>query len=192
MFYSAYEWNSCGEPGDVILFEGNEYYQTDEHMKTNEILQYAGSTPNGNRVFTSPHEGSCIYVQRGNVYIAYKTLEADLEICYKISDCLKFRIEEKGIELEIIENSIYLEHTMEYYCCADLEMDTIIDGNQISIFIINHGDVCRCMCDYRLETEINNMPSGDYHICLCGILMHEYGPQYSDYAILWDKDITIP
>jgi len=190
--FSAYEWNSYGDPEGIIVFEGNEYHQTDEHIVANGFLQYTGAMSSNRKIFVSPKYVHQIYVEDDDDYITYQVLEADIGYNHTISDCLKMRSENLGIEVETIGNSIYLEHTMKYYCCAELELDTIIEEDRITIFVINYGDVCRCLCDYRLSTEIYNLSPGDYHISVCGILTHEYGPQYSDYGVLWQKDITIP
>ncbi|MBN1786166.1 MAG: hypothetical protein JW825_04160 [Candidatus Methanofastidiosa archaeon] len=192
---SVYNWNAEGQLPDTIDYRGLRYDLVGETKEGLWSVTYTGSEQDGHRIYakSGPMDATpVIYVEDGEAYYIY---EADLGlkgIEFYSSGCIDATREAGHTKAYVEDGSLIIDHEMEYYCCAVLEMEAFMDDGTISIYLINVGDVCRCICNYNVRASVHDLPKGDYHVRLCGVLLHEYGPEHSDYGIFWEGDISLP
>jgi eight-cysteine-cluster-containing protein len=96
------------------------------------------------------------------------------EISYVIEGC-EDKVEIKGTR-ELVKDAepiiytegdmIILEYDFEYYCCADLDFNFEVSGNVITIKGINEGNICKCICKYKVKSNISSLAEGNYTLDL--------------------------
>ncbi len=72
--------------------------------------------------------------------------------------------------------SVVVSQNLSYVCCAVLKLDWSIDGNQITVTETNEGDMCRCICNYRVNATIGPLSSGKYTITVYGVEYQNTAP----------------
>ncbi|MFC2163134.1 hypothetical protein ACFLRF_05585 [Candidatus Altiarchaeota archaeon] len=108
---------------------------------------------------------------------------------YNVSGCdinTKSRMPE-GILLTHEDGKIMLLQSISYYCCAAIEVNHTITGNNIIVHEINRGKACKCICNYQINAEITPPEPGTYTIEVKGI---HFAGQQAKTMIL--KEVTIP
>jgi hypothetical protein len=74
-----------------------------------------------------------------------------------------------GAQFRVEEGLVFVTQRLSYVCCAELALAAGRDGSVIKIVETNVGEVCRCMCGYALEAELNGLPPGSYTVEVWGV-----------------------
>lgn len=77
-----------------------------------------------------------------------------------------------SLEFSPAADGIRMTQSLDYVCCANIELAVERDGNRIKVYEKNIGEMCRCMCTYDIEAEVETLP-GTYRI-------EVYGVEYED------------
>ncbi len=72
--------------------------------------------------------------------------------------------------------SVVVSQNLSYACCARLKLDWSIDGKQITVTETNEGDMCRCVCDYRVNATIGPLSPGKYTVTVYGVAYQNTAP----------------
>ena len=73
------------------------------------------------------------------------------------------------VDLSVKDGAILLEQDLVYTCCARIELRLEAGDNRLRIVESNRGDVCRCMCGYRVHGQISDLAPGEYVVQVCGV-----------------------
>jgi hypothetical protein len=188
---SVYAWNTGSELVDELSFNERTYILDQYAPFDLENLLYTGFEAGGHKVYYSIDDPDMIFIQDGTGYIPYRFKENPHNAIFNISGCLKDHRGEKGVEVEVHDGTIIVERYMEYYCCAEMEMSALIEGNTIHIHTTNYGEVCRCMCNYRLEASITGLELDEYTVVLYDVMMEGDVLDGKECDIVWDQDVLI-
>jgi hypothetical protein len=66
-------------------------------------------------------------------------------------------------------NKILIEQQVRYVCCARIDMVLQQEGRLLKVVETNTGKVCKCICGYHLQAQIENLPPGSYQVQVWGI-----------------------
>jgi len=66
-------------------------------------------------------------------------------------------------------NKILIEQQARYVCCAKIDMVLQQEGSLLKVIETNTGKVCKCICGYHLQAQIENLPPGSYQVQVWGI-----------------------
>lgn len=130
-----------------------------------------------------------IYIIKSVPNVAEENIEPSLQ--YIVSGCqeeVATRGGEGGeaIKINVEEDSIILQHKLNYVCCANITIDWSKEGNSINITEKNTGEICKCICDYNINAMAGPLQDGSYNINLYGVEFNGTGAE-----LLAQKDITI-
>ncbi|MFH1403934.1 MAG: hypothetical protein ABIH11_06680 [Candidatus Altiarchaeota archaeon] len=88
--------------------------------------------------------------------------------------------------IKAVDDNIIVNQTLSYYCCASIGLEVERKRNTYTIREVNHGKVCRCMCDYTINAVLKMPGKGRYDVEVRGVeFQKEKG------AILGKEKITI-
>ncbi|MDY6877650.1 MAG: hypothetical protein SWK90_15820 [Chloroflexota bacterium] len=93
-----------------------------------------------------------------------------------------------GVEVTIQDGTIHIEQNLSYVCCAELALAAGQDGTVIKIIESNSGEVCRCMCGYKLTADLTGMSPGTYTVEIWGVQHFDVHPL----ELLGQSKVTIP
>jgi hypothetical protein len=83
-----------------------------------------------------------------------------------------------GVEITRGADSIHLEQSLTYVCCAELELTLEREGNTLRVMETNVGEICRCMCEYLIEAEVSGLDPGEYNVEVWGVAYDDlYTPE---------------
>lgn len=88
-------------------------------------------------------------------------------------------IETDQVLLEVREGYIYLKHTMLYPCCAEFNValdEALLKDGIIAIKEKNVGEICRCICQYVIDVQVDPLPEGRYKVQIWGVEFHDQKP----------------
>jgi hypothetical protein len=74
-----------------------------------------------------------------------------------------------GLQIVVRGEAIHVGHRLSYVCCAELSLSMEQDGNTIRVVERNVGEMCRCVCEYDVEADINGLGSGVYQVEVWGV-----------------------
>ncbi|VVB65371.1 Uncharacterised protein [Candidatus Gugararchaeum adminiculabundum] len=124
---------------------------------------------------------------------AAATGAGDPQITYSVGGCQK----DKALgnfgaapEISVELASIKVFHNLGSSCCADIRLEwnvTIEEGKKVvNIHEVNTGDVCKCMCNYEVNSSVGPFYPSDY-------LVRVYGVKYGDSApaLLAEKEVRL-
>lgn len=98
---------------------------------------------------------------------------------------------EEKVDFEITDNRIKLTHHLNYVCCAKIKVNWELEKNPahniLKIKEKNEGEMCRCICDYVVDINIENLEKGKYLLQIFGVEFQENPAE-----LLWEKEIEIP
>lgn len=127
------------------------------------------------------------------------TGSAQPELTYSVGGCadqeereyLKTKDREENVEVEIVDGFVTLTHQLNYVCCAEIKVDldsieSKPDYTLIKLSEKNEGEMCKCVCDYKIDTQVGPLEKGDYLIQIWGI---EFEDQVAE--LLWEKEVSI-
>jgi hypothetical protein len=87
-------------------------------------------------------------------------------------DCLGRTIldDTSYMSLEVIGDDLHIHHVnVSYQCCLEYLVEYQIAGNDITAIEHDIGLPCDCDCLFNLETVLNDLSPGVYHLTLIGI-----------------------
>jgi hypothetical protein len=74
-----------------------------------------------------------------------------------------------GVEFRVQDGLIYMAQRLSYVCCAELALAAGRDGSVLKVVETNVGEICRCMCGYTVEAELNGLLPGTYTVEVWGV-----------------------
>ncbi len=92
-------------------------------------------------------------------------------LSYSISDC-NVGIRSDRADAVIIsnkDNKIIINQSLNYYCCAALELKVSRKKNVYTITEYNRGKACRCRCNHQINAELKMPGKGRYIIRVMGV-----------------------
>jgi hypothetical protein len=105
------------------------------------------------------------------------------KLSYSISGCDVQRptksVETKAygnIAITSFDDFISIKHDLSYVCCADIKVEWDIKGDVINVREVNEGDVCRCICEYKVNAKIGPLDSGRYTVKVYGVGYRDIEP----------------
>jgi hypothetical protein len=92
---------------------------------------------------------------------------------------------------EAADDDVAFTHRLAYVCCADLVLSAGYDADAETIRLVetNVGDMCRCMCGYKITGALSDLPSGDYRLEIWGV---QHIPSEESLMLLEATDIEMP
>jgi putative hemolysin len=157
------------------------------------------------RTCYDPYGYGRMFVEKSNELTQIKE---NTKLTYSIRDCgnkeekeyTKIRDIAEKIEAKMIDGFLNLTFPLNYVCCAKLKvyLDEVIfvSGSEPSIIklkIKNEGEMCRCVCDYKIDAQIGPFGKwgihneGNYLIQLYGVEFENQEPE-----LFWEKNFSIP
>lgn len=122
----------------------------------------------------------------------------ETNLTYNISGCEEKKEEEytkiksgkEKVDVKIDEGFVELTHYLNYVCCAKIKVYLYSIETYPSYILIklkekNEGEMCRCICNYKIDMKISTMQKRKYKIQIYGI---EYENTPSE--LLWEGEIS--
>ena len=85
-------------------------------------------------------------------------------------------------------NKILIEQQAVYVCCAKIDMVLQQQGSLLKVVETNTGKVCKCICGYHLQAQIENLPPGSYQVQVWGIQFENS----QEAKLLGERAVTLP
>jgi len=85
-------------------------------------------------------------------------------------------------------NKILIEQQVRYVCCAKIDMVLQQEGSLLKVIETNTGKVCKCICGYHLQAQIENLPPGSYQVQVWGIQFENS----QEARLLGEGAVTLP
>ncbi len=82
----------------------------------------------------------------------------------------------EGVDIQVEDGQVHIVDHLPYVCCADIEVVMRVEGQTIKLVERNVGDVCRCMCPYRVEMHVTDLAAGTYIVQVWGVEDERTGP----------------
>ena len=117
----------------------------------------------------------------------------ELQLVYTVEECDESiptdQLENWAkVDFTVQDSSLYIEQNLPYVCCAKVVLRLEREGNRLRIVEANEGDVCPCMCGYRIHAQVNSVPAGRYAVEVWGVESSEGAPLH----LIGQKEIVIP
>jgi len=96
--------------------------------------------------------------------------------------------EAAGVEVSVQGGAIHIDQNVYYTCCAELALAAGRDGSTIKVIETNVGQVCRCMCNYRVIANLEGLSSGVYVVEVWGVQYFDAHPL----ELLGRAEVTVP
>jgi len=81
------------------------------------------------------------------------------------------------VEAQAEDGVIHLRQNLSYVCCAKVELSLERSGDLLRLVEVNTGQMCRCLCGYRVEARISGLPKGRYTVQVWGVKYEEQEPK---------------
>jgi putative hemolysin len=146
-------------------------------------------------------------------------IKDNLKLTYNIEGCEDKKEEEyiktkeiaEKVEAKIIDSFLNLTNPLNYVCCAKLKVylnevvlpslpfeakditEPTTEPTVVKLKIKNEGEMCRCICDYKINAQIGPLGKwdrfdvGNYLVQLWGVEFENQEPE-----LLWEKNLSIP
>ncbi|HPR42554.1 MAG TPA: hypothetical protein PK718_08445 [Candidatus Methanofastidiosa archaeon] len=186
---SVFHWNSAPPPEGRIVYDGNSYILEACLPVDMDSLTYTGFKVDGHRVYYGG-DGT-LYLQDGDGYLAYVRGNGGHAMEFSVSGCLGDRKGEEGISVEAQNGTVNIEWYLQYHCCAEMEMSALVEGGTISVHTVDHGETCRCICEYRLDANIRGLESGEYRVVIYDVLMEDEAAEGSAGLVACEQTVLI-
>jgi hypothetical protein len=85
-------------------------------------------------------------------------------------------------------NKILIDQQARYVCCAKIDMVLQQQGSQLKVIETNTGKVCKCICGYHLQAQIEDLPPGSYQVQVWGIQFENS----QEAKLLGEGAVTLP
>ena len=85
-------------------------------------------------------------------------------------------------------NKILIEQQARYVCCAKIDMVLQQEGSLLKVTETNTGKVCKCICGYHLQAQIEDLPPGSYQVQVWGIQFENS----QEARLLGEGAVTLP
>jgi hypothetical protein len=83
---------------------------------------------------------------------------------------------------------ILIDQQAVYVCCAKIDMVLQQQGSLLKVVETNTGKVCKCICGYHLQAQIENLPPGSYQVQVWGIQFENS----QEAKLLGESTVTLP
>ncbi len=119
----------------------------------------------------------------------------ETKLSYEISGCQEEQTRSSEVRkaenldeplLAVEGKFITVRHSLDYVCCAKMEVEWKQEGNLIELTEINKGEICRCLCRYGVDAKIGPLESNLYLIRIYGVKYQEQEPN-----LLSEKEVEI-
>ncbi|MFH1222301.1 MAG: hypothetical protein V1492_04405 [Candidatus Micrarchaeota archaeon] len=111
-----------------------------------------------------------------------------MKFTYKITPCSEQqRSETTSYAAQRVGNTILINQTQSYVCCANITMRMEANGSTLRIYQDNVGEYCRCMCSFKADMKIENASNYD--------AVEIYGIKYanvSGYELMYNWSANAP
>jgi hypothetical protein len=96
-------------------------------------------------------------------------------LSYQTGPCNETSVTELKDELTFSSapGMIRFDQQARYVCCAKIDMALQKQGSLLKVTEINTGKVCKCICGYHLQGQIEELPPGSYQVQVWGIQFQE-------------------
>lgn len=103
-------------------------------------------------------------------------------------------IQQENVEINVEENYVKLKHHLKYVCCAKVVVKFEKIGNVIKLIEKNEGDMCRCICEYDVESKVGPLTNGRYTIELYGVEFEDMPGEklFEKEIVVGEENIGIP
>ncbi len=113
-------------------------------------------------------------------------------LAYQVGGCQKSVPPERfneweGVDIQVEDGTIHVVDHLPYVCCATIEVEMQVEDGRVQLVERNVGDVCRCMCAYRVDMRVTSLPPGTYIIQVWGVEDERTGPT----RLRGEKEVTI-
>ncbi|MBP0018408.1 MAG: hypothetical protein J7647_12770 [Cyanobacteria bacterium SBLK] len=90
---------------------------------------------------------------------------------------LKNEFHPTDISVEVQKNTVLFSHRLGYACCADIQLDSQVSENVITIIERNEGQYCRCSCNYSIDGTLADLAPGNYELQVYGMKHRDRGKE---------------
>ncbi|MEM9538000.1 MAG: hypothetical protein AAGA60_00650 [Cyanobacteria bacterium P01_E01_bin.42] len=81
------------------------------------------------------------------------------------------------IQVEVKKNTVLFSHRLGHACCADIQLDSQVNDNVITIIERNEGQYCRCSCNYSIDGMLTDLEPGNYELQVYGMKHGDRGKE---------------
>ena len=106
-------------------------------------------------------------------------------VAYTIGSCAGYKRNAQEYMYTYKNGSLILRFNLDYVCCANLTLHESTSGKNISIYVDNVGEMCKCMCTYPITVSVRVNP-GAYNVKILGI---KYKDMYN-YSLIKELRIS--
>lgn len=109
----------------------------------------------------------------------------------KEREYIRFGGGEEKVDVKIYNGFINLTHNLSYVCCAKIKiylypLEIHPGYTLIKIKEKNEGEMCRCICDYKIDIQVGPLEKGKYLVQIFGVEFENMSTE-----LLWEKEIEI-
>ncbi len=97
----------------------------------------------------------------------------ELDVSYEVGECQEGVRNEGSLQISPVSDGIRIQQVLDYVCCAEIELGVERDGNVLKIIEKNVGEMCKCMCSYDVDAQIDVLP-GTYKVEVWGVEYEGY------------------
>ncbi|WP_204102539.1 MULTISPECIES: hypothetical protein [Spirulina sp. CCY15215] len=90
---------------------------------------------------------------------------------------LKNEFSPRDIRVEVKKNVVSFSHSLGYACCADIQLESQVNNNIITIVERNSGSYCRCSCNYTIDGTLTDLAPGNYELQVYGMKYRDRGKE---------------
>ena len=80
------------------------------------------------------------------------------------------------VEISAEDGIIHVEQRLTYVCCAGLSLTLEQEKSTVKVIETNVGEICRCICEYRIEASISDLAPGTYQVQVWGVEYEDVHP----------------
>jgi len=80
------------------------------------------------------------------------------------------------VEITVEDGTIHVQQQLTYVCCAELKLTVEREGNTLKVVEANVREICRCICEYKVQAEIADLDPGTYEVQIWGVQYEDLHP----------------
>ena len=86
------------------------------------------------------------------------------------TDAVAFNATATEVSVQTNNRKISFSHQLRYNCCAEIALESQVQGNTIVVTEINQGSSCRCgWCDHSVDASVGPLKPGTYQLQVYGV-----------------------